>query len=462
MKILQKMKPEDQRWHRVVFLIILSVIFFFGIGHNGYILEPDSYTYMECNFGREPLYPMILLGFRKVFGAEGYLWYVWIFQILVAIISIVYCTCWFARQFRFKKWAVYAVFLLLLLPYWFVTIWYEPYGLWTNHIMTEGLTFSLYHLFYVFVLKTLYGKKVKDYAITCIFALCLASMRSQMLICFAICAALGIAVIIMQLKKKGVMRLLFGCMISILATGGLYIGIKTIYKYRITDNPGDAGTLQLALLANLLYSSDGEDVSCYEDEGFQLLYKELYDRVDELQLNYRYTEGVLANGDRMSASHDLIKYGIINEVYYNYKAGNYSEYVGEMELDEFIKGLEKPLLQKNWWKLIKNSMCEWPKGYMRSIFTATERLYPVNGLFCVFMYLGAVVLSIWNLGRRNWKAAVPMLLVLVVIAMTIAGVALTIFTSMRYLTYNLGLFYVSYLILGMQYRWGRKLLSIDI
>ncbi len=455
-------QEKKQQKNHIGVLILLAFAVFFGVGYAGYILEPDSYNYIECNFGREPLYPIFLLIFRTIFGMSHYLQMVWIFQGLIAIATVVYTTWWIVECFRLKAGMYYVVFFFVLLPYWFVTIWYEPMSLWTNRIITEGLSFSVYHLFFVFVLKTVYQKRVRDYAVTCILSWCLAAMRSQMLICFLICFVLGCIMIWHYRKCAGFVRVLIGCTSCLLVMGGMYVGIKKIYQYHITDNPGNAATLQLALLTNLLYSSDREDVTCYEEEAYRIFYTELFERVEERQLNYRYTEGILENGDHMAYAHDIIKYEIINEVYYEYLSGGYIQLEKQLSLEEFIKGLEAPLLQWNGYRLVANSMCEWPKGYVRAIFTSTESLFPFNMIYGAVMYSGAVVLVICSLVRKKWKQAVPMLVTLPMIVMTIAGVALTIFVSMRYLVYNLGIFYISGLILLLQVEGIQKRLTIDI
>lgn len=455
-------RGQKQQKYHIGILVLLAFAVFFGIGHVGYILEPDSYNYIECNFGREPLYPIFLLIFRTIFGKSHYLQIVWVVQGLIAIVSVVYTTWWIVRYFRLKVGMYYVVFFFVLLPYWFVTIWYEPMSLWTNRIITEGLSFSVYHLFFVFVLKTVYRKRVRDYAVVCALSWCLATMRSQMLICFLICVALGCVMVWHYRKCAGFVRALIGCAASLLVMGGMYVGIKKLYQYHITDNSGNAATLQLALLANLLYSSDKEDVTCYGEKAYQIFYAELFERIEERQLNYRYTEGVLENGDHMAYAHDIIKYEIINEVYYEYLSGGYIQLEKQLSLEEFIKGLEAPLLQRNGYRLVVNSMCEWPKGYVRTIFTATESLFPFNMIYGAVMYLGAVVLLICSCVRKKWKQAVPMLVTLPMIVMTIAGVALTIFVSMRYLVYNMGIFYISGLILLLQIEGIQKRLTIDI
>ncbi len=452
---MESMKTQKlaKEWLHTFILLILSGLFFFGVGHNGYVLEPDSYNYIECNFGREPLYPMFLLLFRTIFGEGMYLWIVWIVQALVAMGTVVYSTLWFQKQFALRRWVMYVVFFLLLVPYWFVTIWFEPMSLWTNHIITEGLTFSLYYLFFVFVLKTLYRRSVKDFAFACLICVLLATMRSQMLVSLAICVPVAVILVVMQRKEVQFKRVCIGCFVTLLATGCVYFGIKTVYKYKITDTTENAGTLQLALLANLLYSADEEDVSCYEDEELQKIFLDLYGRVMEQGMNYKCAGGMMENGDLMYYSHDLIKYGVINDVYYDYiyREGLYEDRVSDMNLEEFITGMEGPLLRANFWQLIGNSMCEWPDGYIRSVFTASDSLYPLNVVYCVIIYVSAAGLCLFALLKKRWELAVPMVLAVIFNVMTIAGVALTIYVSMRYLMYNLGMFYICGMLLLLQF-----------
>lgn len=452
-KVPEKRVWEKERFH-VILLTLLALLFFFGVGHNGYLLEQDSFNYIECNFGREPLYPIFLMIFRGIFGGENYLQAVWIAQGILAVFAVVYCSFWIKRRFRFKNIVLYAVFFLLLLPYWFVTIWYTPMGLWTNRILTEGLTFSLYDLFLVTAIKTIYDRKLRDFAFVCLWSAVLAALRSQMLICFVICVGILLWIIIAERKTACFQRVCIGCTAVLLAAGGLYAGVKAVYKYGITDSTKDAGTLELAILSNLLYSSDREDASCYEDAELRMLYEDLYNLTEERRLNHNYADGNMFTGSHMYDAHDIIKYEVINEVYYRYlyREGIYQDRVSERELGDFISDLEKPLLLKNWHKLLKYTLREWPKGYMRSIFTASASLFPINVVFCAVLYLSAVYLCIrCVVKRRAWKFAVPMLLVLGVIVMSVAGVALTVYVSMRYLSYNLGMFYIAYLILFLQY-----------
>lgn len=309
-------------------------------------------------------------------------------------------------------------------------------------------------------MKTIYYKKQHDFLITCLLSMVLAALRSQMLLCFALC--LGIAVYLAAVKRKtcDFQRVLIGCMAAVLLAGGLYCGVKVLYKNRITDNKEDAMTLELALLANLLYVSGEEDIDCYEEPELQNIYRNLYTLVDERQLNNRYADGMMASGDHMCDSHDEIKYGVINEVYYSYvyRTGIYENRESNMNLEEFIGGIEGPLLRKNWYKLILNSLCEWPKGYMRSIFTSTDRLFPFNLLFCVLMYASSLYLCVRDIVKNGiWSRAVLMLVILAFIAMSVAGTAITIYVVMRYLIYNQGLFYISYIILFMQYKKAANL-----
>lgn len=463
MKDNEKRKRKKDRFH-LILLIILALLFFFGIGHNGYMLEADSYNYIACNFGREPLYPIFLLLFRVIFGEGVYFHAVWIFQSLLGVCAVVYCALWMKRRFRLKDGVLYLVFFLLLLPYWFVTVWYTPLGLWTNRILTEGLTFSLYYLFLVAAIKTIYDRKLRDFAIMCLLSVVLSALRSQMLVCFVICLGMMVWLLIAEKKTREVKRICAACVAVVLAAGGLYCGVKAVYKYRITDSSEEAETLGLALLSNLLYSSDREDADCYEDPELRMIFEDLYALTDERHLNHQYAGESSSVGDHRYDAHDVIKYEVINEVYYRYvyKEGSYQDRVSNRNLEEFIRDLEGPLLRRNWHRLIKDSLYEWPKAYMRSIFTASDILFPFNGVFCAVMYISALYLCIRCIVKgRAWKSAVPMLIVMAVIVMSVAGVALTIYVSMRYLSYNLGMFYIAYMILLLQYDKTAKLLRED-
>lgn len=460
MNVSEKPGRKKERFH-VILMTVLAFLFFFGIGHNGSILEPDSYNYIECNFGREPLYPIFLLIFRTIFGEGNYLQAVWIAQSVLAVCAVVYCSLWMKRRFRLKNGVGYVVFFLLLLPYWFVTIWHVPLGLWTNRILTEGLTFSLYNLFVIFTIQTIYDRKLYDFGKVCLLSVVLAALRSQMLVCFVICLGVMAWLLIAERKASGFKRICAVCAAVVLAAGGMYCGVKAVYKYQITDSSEEAETLGLALLSNLLYSSDKEDADCYEDPELRMIFEHLYELAEERELNYKYATGTIFTGSHMYDAHDLIKYDVINKVYYSYvlKEGIYQNRVGNWNLEELIKGLERPLLRKNWHKLIKNTMREWPKGYMRSIFTASAGLFPFNAVLCAFLYLSGLYLSIRCIvKKRDWRLAVPMLIVMAFIVMSVTGVALTIYVSMRYLSYNLGMFYIAYMILLLQHEKTAKLI----
>ena len=283
-----------------------------------------------------------------------------------------------------------------------------------------------------------------------------------MLVCFVICIGILIWVLIAERKAACFKRVCIGCAAVLLAAVGLYGGVKAVYKYKITDSREDAKTLELALLSNLLYSSDREDAACYEEAELQMLFEDLYELTEERKLNHNYADSNMFTGSHMYDAHDIIKYEVINEVYYRYlyREGIYQDRVSDQTLEEFITNLEKPLLLKNWDKLLKNTLREWPKGYMRSIFTASAGLFPMNVIFCALMYLSGGYLCIrCFIKKRAWKLAVLMLLVMAVIMMSVAGVALTVYVSMRYLSYNLGMFYLAYLILLLQYDKMAKLIQ---
>lgn len=121
-------KKETRESIHVALLILFTLLFFLGVGHRGYILEADSYNYMECNFGREPLYPIFLLIFRELLGKGVYLQAVWLAQTVLAGICVIYCALWLKRCFSMKNGMLYVIYFLLLMPYWFSNVWYGPGG----------------------------------------------------------------------------------------------------------------------------------------------------------------------------------------------------------------------------------------------------------------------------------------------------------------------------------------------
>ena len=138
-------------------LVLLALFAFLLVGSREPVLFDDSGAYMRINRveGVMPIYPLFLLLNQYLFGLEKYMNAVVIEQAVLAAACVTLFVKTLRKAFHLRYWETYLFFFLSLIPF---TV-EMPQSMATQQILTEGLSYALFYLFLILLLKTIWTKK---------------------------------------------------------------------------------------------------------------------------------------------------------------------------------------------------------------------------------------------------------------------------------------------------------------
>ena len=332
----------------LVFYLMFPII-------DGAVICKDSPSYMSMDFSREPLYPMLLLLMRSIFGAERYTFPVVLLQSILAA----YATWRLSRlvyditdSMKLGMSAIAFQFMVSLLNR-FVANRGSSY---IECIMTEGVCLSLFVLFMVQLFLFLDERKVSSLVGTAVYSFLLIDIRKQMQITVLI---MFIMVLVYLLIREHKVRkfLVVICIIPVIILADKFVDCTYNYVVRgvFAEHAGN-GT---GLLTTLLYSSDkSNDASHFADDSETgNLYLKIMDECDKQKLLYKYSDWGFTDLTTHYADHyDAIQYGVIDPVIQDYimdELGITDPVLKPLMFDEICGKMSHALLGRNMGRIFK-------------------------------------------------------------------------------------------------------------
>ena len=437
--------------------IIIGLFFCFLFLYYGIGVYPDTEGYITMGVGREPLYPTFLWIARSVFGSNGLL-IVCIIQNIFAFIVTYDFYQFIQKTFRLNMVFKSTVLLCLLVPHIMIPLSSPSRIVLTNSILSEGITLSLFLFFFTCLIKAIFidHEKARDkYAIASIVVAFLLSItRSQLMITILIWGlVLFVAsIIVKKWKKTLLVILLVGCTFwlrSIAISG---------YNYIVNDRfVGNTGG-NMTILTNVLYSTDTSKSHQLEDKELNKLLQGILETMEIEKLSYQSAGAGLINKiNYQEACHDIIKFQVIDVPIYTFvRQQGYTDTTEiKIEMDQVAAKLTKKLYQSsiNSWIMVYLQVAS--GGFIRTV----AYINPILNWYTLFIYLGAVTLMcvlfkktlfqkthklLQNQSRQPVsRAAIMMLVVLIMICANVLATSMMIMCLSRYMIYNMSLFYVA-------------------
>ena len=455
------MRPHKKTSYGKILAPIVIGAFFcflcicFGVGE-----YPDSVTYIEGSIDREPLYPLLLKAFRAVFGS-GYLWAVIITQNLFAFLVTWYLYHYICKRFRLNLLFQWGMIAVLLVPH-ILSRLLTPSGIiLTDAILSEGITLTLYQLFFVLILNMCLEEKKIRYAVYSLFVAFLTTLaRGQMMPMLLLWMLF--TVIVLCRHTSGWRKKCAGVVVVILVTFGAF-GARSLLIEQYNEVMygvccGNTGG-NMTILTNVIYSASEEDIrkaaeSLPEEDGALLL--KIHAQMQEQKLTSADAgTGILANIRYHEDSHDRIKFEILYpELEASVRARNSELTADQIRvcMDEQAGQYMISLLKENVGDFLMTYLYVICGGFIRTVAV----LNPVFAVYALLIYIVAIGLM-WYLFKRSRHAdaSVMMALVLVMIAANVCATGLTIMCLPRYMIYNMSIFYVAGLVL-LQKVWKRS------
>ncbi|MCR5798948.1 MAG: hypothetical protein K6G69_02640 [Lachnospiraceae bacterium] len=448
----------------VIAVIIIALFGFFMFGFE-VVVCGDSFQYEHQMPMREPVYSL-LLQFLQLIKGEEYTILLGPLQNILAMICVYFSYRRLYELFGFKVLFRIATALLLLVPHIITPLFSKTHIIITNNVMTEGITISIYYVWFTLLLCILrdFHKDRKTYTkavvADLILALILAMTRGQMLVC------LVVLLIVMCFKtwstqteeiktdragisvKTGLIRTSF-----YILTFFLIIGIKTQLTkwYNLAESGCYVNTVSSKpmLLANIAYVCDEGDARYIKDPKLREAFTEIMRGIKFSNIGFDSAKGGIIDKAKFHESnHEIINFEHIDPALrpvimskYGITEARYNELM--IREDELCGEMAKDLLPHVFGKYLKNYFVIASLGFVRTI--AVER--SILPLYSLVMYISALIMAVWLTLRKRTDSASVMLVVLLTICGTVFGTSLVIQCIARYMIYGFPFFYIAFMVM---------------
>ncbi|MCR5209334.1 MAG: glycosyltransferase family 39 protein [Lachnospiraceae bacterium] len=428
---------------RIIELSVCVLFYMFFCVAYGVYIGADSKGYMEMIAAREPVYPLLLALFRKIFGKDDYLFPVIVFQNLLQAASVFFCVDYLRTRFRLPELIsvmMYAVNFGVAFLCQFAS---ERGAIYSSNIMTEGITVSLWLVFMTLVLKGIVDDDNRSIFLALIIETILVDTRKQMAVGYIV---IFLAVLICRAgrdkKGKYFARLA-------LVTAGIILSLVTavcgtrlynlILRGEFVQNVRDMNLV----LTTSLYVADKEDDRLIEDADARELFQRTYVLLEETESNYSFAKGGLAGLESHYEEHyDVITIEITKNLFEDFarEKGAADELGAAIEADRLSGVIVKSLL--------KDNIATYAKVYLSSVINGLvntvahrNRILDICAYIAYGAYIVLLVICRFKTGKRD--VADVSLTVLGALLVNVGVTAALIFCQSRYMIYNMALFYMA-------------------
>lgn len=433
----------------MILTVILFLVLFFvkGAGSFG---DTHSYDNMGIEVAGEPGYPLLMALFRIIFGTEIYYSAIALFQALLTAFS----TCFFVN-FLIKKFTPAALFQVLM----YAVMWafyilpgvFSVTGVLTFLAMlTEGLSYPIFFIFLVFLLKGVMELSFKDWFIAIMINVLLILIRTQLFFALITAVVAGAYIFVKNIRaddsqssgKAGGLKLALK-MLGTLILGLLIIRIAvSVYTYGITGSY-DPITTKSGFYANTMYLAEKEDANLFEDEFTRELFKERYRDIGEWGWGIRYYEGdsLIDAAMDVEEDHDNIKVHMSMGSYFD--DNGITDPVTKFKMQNDMAGtFASKLFSAHLGRFLYNYLGMALVGLIRTVATAPASV--LMQIYAFVIYLLLVVAIILN--RKNRELFCLLWISLLGALINAFETAAVIMVISRYAVYMFPMIYISLLL----------------
>lgn len=433
------------------FLAAAGLVFFFLIGEKGYLMGGDSELYINFAHysGVNPVYPLFIQLCRLIFGNAFYLDAAAAVQGLLALVCCMIFVRFLDKRFRLSVFDVGMLFLFSLMPY---AIELPGYVI-SHELMTEGLSYPLFYIYVIFLLKAVYDRSQKDTMISLGGAIFLALIRPQMQILFAVSAIVFLYVSWTKKGKTAWRQTVLHCLKVITAIGLILVtGMMAVSviggwyeSYFFGGHAQDSSNYTIQ--ARVLYASDEDDDRLFEDEDLRRIYQETYATMKEMDCTYHTMPENLWTWKSIvgcSAQNSRIVQANV-ETYLREEVGLIKEIEIEQTKNKICGEMTDILLKDNWPRYLYQTLRLMPSSLIACVLFQKESIYLLCHIGTAILYLMAAVLIIAFYKNKHLDSKKAELLFLVTGTAVVNATAsnLILFGLQRYMVYTYGMFYIA-------------------
>lgn len=447
-------KNDYQFAFNQILMLVLPFAFYLAFFFiDGYVICADSSSYIDMNFTREPLYPMYLAFFRLFSGtSDTYLQLAVLGQSLFAAFATWNVAKYLSEKFNLNSLYILGVTALPLLSSLLCRFAAKRSSMYSNSIMTEGLTISIYLLFIRYVLEYVLSKSRSSFIWCCILSFIGISIRKQMFILLFLFVAVYIYI---NKPKKNTFGKTFILLATIILSSVL---LDCSYNYVVRGQftrHKDAGRFPTTIA---MYAAEEEYADYIEEPELKDIFLMLYHICDnEGWLMHSAPSGWFDAVSHFEDHYDFIQLDTM-ETILTREISNYQYKAGEMldieRIDLIEKEFRNALLPHEIPRLLTIFFNNILAGLVLSVAKKSHMLV-IYSVFVYMFYLLLMAIVIYK-SKQNSRSANHSHLVAasalsVITLLSILGnvglVSMVIFCQTRYTIYNLSLFYISLLIM---------------
>ena len=432
---------KERKTNTVSIVILLVSILFYLVLFilDGVQLSADSNSYLNSSYGREPLYPVILLLFRTIIPAEGYLSVVVFLQCMLAAFSVYHLTMVLKKKFNLDPISTAGVLFLQFAVVLLCKMVAVRKATYCNEICSEGIAIPLFTLFLTELIVFAWYSQYKSILLCMIYGALLVSTRKQMYIVFVIMA--GVYGTLWLCRRIRIQKLLIATA-SVVCAAFLAIGMDVVYNLGIRGEAMRHTTDSSALVIMTIYSSSKEDADAFENEDMKELFLSIMEEVEENKYNYPYASGnFLSRYDHYASHYDKIAFGVVNPHFYEYLDTHFSLTENERarKFDEINSVFLKTLLPVRWGQILAVAGSNMLVGLCNTFAKAQ----PLLAIYSFLFLLGYILLFLYCLRQKKEDLCLMAFTCMAAVFVNVIVVGLMIFAQTRYMIYNMPFVYIA-------------------
>lgn len=446
---------EEKEAISVFIMVSIGILVYFFLGE-WIFLEDDSYTYMKLRLGGGvmPVYPLLLMLMQKILGLEHYLSGMVVLQSGLAILCTLFFTLTLQKMIKFKNIERIPIFILCMLPY---MIDIPAVGM-THYILTEGISYSLFYIYFSFVLMTVWTNKYIWFILNYLAAFLLAFTRSQLIIVFIFSGVLFTAVCFRRAQnsiKKRVCAVFAGTFLALIMMLGGYkavygiCGILESKQEEPVEKKADVGKasvdsrstdnqLTALILIRGFWEADEDDVELFEDEMMRFIFKEAYKIAKENGHLYSEKE------DKFDIAGDLCNGFMVSKI--EKAIVEYDKQFPGMRdrtYDDILREMGITIILHHFVRFAVHAVILMIPSFINSIFFRKAGLEFMCGIIVLILYMIAAGKCCINLRKKENQYITEGMIAVLVFNVILVGVINVIFVGhQRYVVYAMGIFHV--------------------
>lgn len=415
----------------------------------------DSGAYTRMDISREPMYSLFLAFFRGLipFGSDIYLYAVVVAQGIIAAVAVAVLVGYLSDELNLSNMlslGIYAFPYLVSLLFRFVA---GDRFMFSNAILTEGVTVSLHLLFIRFLYEYIKYQSKKS-LIWCV-VLCFIGIntRKQMMVWLLV---LTVVILVCNAKKafaKNIVKSIMVCGIVLLSS----LLFDRTFNLLINDQFSGHVNDNRFIATMIFYTADSSDVECIENEELKKLYFDIYTSCKEGGLLKPDKDSGMGWFDRayhFVQSYDRVQlrtmYPMIRE---KMPELEYAKEITEEEkrLDKIISYYIDECLINN----IPRMGSVYVDNVLTGLVTSISQRNRLLSIYALLAYIGYFTCAGYLVmyGHRNGytnelKGILTFAgLVILCILVNVGVVAAVIFCQTRYTIYNMSIFYMAFFLM---------------